>query len=81
MLKVLEQEGRSDVIFDMNSQCDKPGYGYQLKQGATSLTESWAALKTASHNHCMLGHLMEWFYGGIGGIRIDKKKLHLRNLC
>lgn len=75
LLKVLEQEGRSDVIFDMNSQCDKPGYGYQLKQGATSLTESWAALKTASHNHCMLGHLMEWFYGGIGGIRIDKKEV------
>lgn len=69
LLKVLEREGASDVIYDMNSQSDKPGYGYQLEQGATSLTESWAALKTASHNHCMLGHLMEWFYRGIGGIR------------
>lgn len=75
LLRVLEKEGASDVIYDMNSQSDKPGYGYQLKQGATSLTESWAALKTASHNHCMLGHLMEWFYGGIGGIRQDKESV------
>lgn len=69
LLRTLRQEGASDVIFDMNSQSEKPGYGYQLRQGATSLTESWSALKTASHNHCMLGHIMEWFYGGIGGIR------------
>lgn len=75
LLRVLESESASDVIFDMNSQSDKPGYGYQLKQGATSLTESWAALKTASHNHCMLGHLAEWFYSGIGGIRADKNSV------
>lgn len=75
LLKVLEKEGRADVIFDMNSKCDRPGYGYQLRQGATSLTESWAALKTASHNHCMLGHLMEWFYGGLGGIKMDKNEV------
>lgn len=80
LLRVLESEGASDIIFDMNSQSDKPGYGYQLKQGATSLTESWAALKTASHNHCMLGHLMEWFYGGIGGIRNDKESVAFKKI-
>lgn len=80
LLRVLETEGASDVIYDMNSQSDKPGYGYQLKQGATSLTESWAALKTASHNHCMLGHLMEWFYGGIGGIRKDKEVVAFKKI-
>lgn len=69
LLRTLQKEGASDVIFDMNSQSEKPGYGYQLRQGATSLTESWSALRTASHNHCMLGHIMEWFYGGLGGIR------------
>jgi hypothetical protein len=26
------------------------------------------ALPTNSHNHFMLGHLMEWFYNGLGGI-------------
>jgi hypothetical protein len=52
----------------MNNRSDRPGYGYQLKQGATALTESWAALKNVSNNHMMLGHLMEWFYSGLGGI-------------
>lgn len=72
VLKVLEDAGRSDVIFDMNSRSDVPGYGMQLAKGATALTESWAALPTVSNNHFMLGHLMEWFYTGIGGIRQDE---------
>jgi len=53
----------------MNSRSDVPGYGFQLSKGATSLTESWAGLKDVSNNHMMLGHLMEWFFSGIGGIR------------
>src|SRR5258708_5548250 len=52
----------------MNNRSDVPGYGYQLKKGATALTESWDALPTSSNNHMMLGHLMEWFYSGLGGI-------------
>jgi alpha-L-rhamnosidase len=69
VLRVLEDAGKSDVIFDMNSRSDVPGYGMQLAKGATALTESWAALPTVSNNHFMLGHLMEWLYSGIGGIR------------
>jgi hypothetical protein len=69
LLRTLEQEGYSQLIFEMNSRSDVPGYGYQLSKGATALTESWAALKYVSNNHMMLGHLMEWFYSGIGGIR------------
>ncbi len=69
LLRALEDAGRSDVIFDMNSRSDVPGYGYQLARGATALTESWAALPTVSNDHFMLGHIMEWFYGGLAGIR------------
>jgi hypothetical protein len=69
LLRALEDAGQSQLIFDMNSKTDVPGYGYQLSKGATSLTESWAALKYVSNDHMMLGHLMEWFYSGIGGIR------------
>jgi len=69
LLRVLEQEGYSQVIYEMNARSDVPGYGFQLARGATALTESWAALRDVSNNHMMLGHLMEWFYSGIGGIR------------
>lgn len=69
LLRVLEDAGRSDVINNMNNRSDVPGYGYQLAAGATALTESWQGADNASNNHFMLGHLMEWFYSGLGGIR------------
>lgn len=72
LLKVLETSGRSDLIFKMNARVDVPGYGYQLAKGATALTESWMASPLVSNNHLMLGHLMEWFYGGLVGIQQDK---------
>lgn len=68
LVQVLSENGRSDILYNMNNRSDIPGYGYQLKKGATALTESWAALTTGSNNHMMLGHLMEWFYSGLGGI-------------
>ena len=48
VLRALEDAGRSDVIFEMNSRDDVPGYGYQLKHGATALTESWQAYESVS---------------------------------
>jgi hypothetical protein len=71
LLRALGDAGRSDVIFDMNSRSDRPGYGYILDKGATALTEAWDARDTSSHNHFMLGHLMEWFYSDLAGIRPD----------
>ena len=71
LLRALADGGRSDVIFAMNNQSEKPGYGYQLKQGATSLTEAWDARRDSSQNHFMLGQIMEWFYGDLLGIAPD----------
>ena len=69
VVQTLQQNGRSDVIYKMNHNPDIPGYAWQLKKGATALTESWQAYDDVSNNHLMLGHLMEWLYGGLGGIR------------
>jgi hypothetical protein len=80
LLRVLEDAGRSDVIYDMNSRTDVPGYGYQLEKGATSLTESWQALPTVSNNHLMLGHLMEWFYSGLCGIHQQDNSIAFKNI-
>ena len=68
LVKALQDGGAGDLLFEMNARDDVPGYGYQLKKGATALTESWQALERVSNNHLMLGHIMEWFYGGLGGI-------------
>jgi alpha-L-rhamnosidase len=69
LLLALSEEGRSDVVYEMNNQSDRPGYGYQLKMGATSLTEAWNAGRSSSQNHFMLGQIEEWFYRGLGGIQ------------
>jgi hypothetical protein len=79
-LRVLENEGASDVIFTINNRDDVPGYGYQLAKGATALTESWAAMPHASHNHFMLGHLMEWLYSGLAGIRQSEQSIAFRQI-
>lgn len=75
LLCVLHDAGRDDVIFDMNSRSDVPGYGYQLAKGATALTESWAAREENSNNHFMLGHILEWFYRGVLGIDQSEKSI------
>jgi alpha-L-rhamnosidase len=80
LLKVLHEEGRSDVIYDMNSNVNVPGYGYQLAKGATALTESWAALPSVSNNHFMLGHIMEWFYEGLAGISQSESSIAYKDI-
>jgi hypothetical protein len=80
LLRVLESEGASETIFTINNRNDVPGYGFQLAKGATALTESWAALRYVSNNHCMLGHLMEWFYSGLAGIRQSESSVAYREI-
>jgi len=73
LLRALAENGRSDVIFDMNNQSERPGYGYQLKMGATSLTEKWDAGvgSFGSQDHFMLGQINEWFFHDLAGIASD----------
>jgi hypothetical protein len=68
LVQALTEGGYHDLLYQMINRDDVPGYGYQLKMGATALTESWQALPNVSNNHLMLGHVMEWFYAGVGGI-------------
>ena len=71
LLRALAKGGRSDVIFAMINQTDKPGYGFQLNYGATSLPEDWDYQPGNSQNHFMLGHINEWFYHDLAGIQCD----------
>jgi alpha-L-rhamnosidase len=78
LLRALADGGRSDVIFDMNSRSDRPGYGYILNTGATALTEGWDG--SASQDHFMLGHIMEWFYGDLAGIGLDPDSVGFKKI-
>ena len=80
LVETLASNGKSQLLFDMNARNDVPGYGFQLAKGATSLTESWAANEISSNNHLMLGHLMEWFYTGLGGISQQEKSFGFKEI-
>lgn len=73
VMAALTKYGRSDVICDMMLVTDRPGYGYQVKCGATTLSEEWDGPDPerphASQNHFMLGSGEEWFYAGLAGIQ------------
>jgi hypothetical protein len=74
VIAALIKYGRSDIINAMTNVTDKPGYGYQVKCGATTLTEEWDGPQPdrphGSQNHYMLGGVEEWFYGGLAGIEL-----------
>jgi len=80
LVEALHAGGVSWLLFDMNYRDDVPGYGFQLKKGATTLTESWPALEEVSNNHLMLGHIMEWFYYGISGISQAENSVGYKNI-
>jgi hypothetical protein len=80
LVEALTNGGKSQLLFEMNARDDVPGYGFQLKKGATALTESWAALENVSNNHLMLGHLMDWFYAGLGGIGQTNKSVAYKEI-
>lgn len=71
----------SEILYRMINRDDVPGYGFQLRKGATALTESWAALEEVSNNHLMLGHVMEWFYTSLLGIRDTPDSIASSEIC
>ena len=71
LIRALAQAGRSDVLHKVYSRAGLGSYGGILAKGLTSLPETWDAMMDGyqSLNHAMLGHVMEWLYGYVAGIR------------
>jgi len=70
LLDVLSQFDRQDVALKIILQESYPGWGYMLKEGATTLWERWEKLTGPgmnSHNHIMFGSVDAWFYKNLAG--------------
>lgn len=70
-IRALAEGNRNDVLHRVYSRTDRGSYGYMVNQGFTTLPESWDARPGTANsmNHFMLGHLMEWHYAYVAGIR------------
>ena len=70
-IRALAEAGRSDVLHRVYAREGLGSYGGILRKELTAMPETWDAMMDGSQslNHCMLGHVMEWFYGYVAGIR------------
>jgi hypothetical protein len=71
LIRTLARNGRHELLYTMFNHDDAPGYGFQLKCGATTLTEQWDPRQGSSWNHFMMGQIDEWFFQALAGIEID----------
>ena len=72
LFEVLTNCGHPEIAYKMITQKSYPGYGYMIKEGATTLWERWEKLESSgmnSHNHIMLGSVDTWFYNTLVGIK------------
>ncbi|MAT73225.1 MAG: hypothetical protein CMJ58_27385 [Planctomycetaceae bacterium] len=71
LIRALATAGRSDVLHRVYDRGGPGTYAGVAAKGLTSLPETWDARMDGyqSLNHCMLGHVIEWLYGYVGGIR------------
>lgn len=70
MFEELSRAGEIDLAYAVATQRDFPGWGWMLKNGATTLWEHWASSdNTFSHNHPMFGSISQWMIQWLGGIQ------------
>lgn len=69
LIQTLALNGEHELIYKMFNHEEAPGYGFQLKFGATTLTEQWDPRQGSSWNHFMMGQIDEWFFNSLVGIR------------
>lgn len=70
-VRALAEGARGDMLHRVYAREERGGYGYMVKSGLTTLPESWDAKPGTgnSMNHFMLGHLVEWHFAYVAGIR------------
>lgn len=69
LIQTLARNDQHELIYKMFNHEEAPGYGFQLKFGATTLTEQWDPRQGSSWNHFMMGQIDEWFFNSLVGIR------------
>ena len=80
LLPVLSETGHLDVAYRLLLNDTFPSWGYQIKNGATTMWEHWDSIKPDgsfqdpsmnSFNHYAYGAVGDWMYKNIAGINHD----------
>ena len=73
ILNALSENGYAQLAYEIATRDSFPGWGWWIKNGATSLYENWPidAKSDISMNHIMFGEVSAWFFKALGGIQPD----------
>ena len=67
LFNTLDRYNRNDLAVKMMLGTNYPSFGYMIKNGATSLWETWEG--TGSKNHTGFSSCDSWFFYGLAGIK------------
>lgn len=73
-LRMLTKYGHVDKAYEIATKEDCPSWGWWIKQGFTTLAETWALspeFKDASVDHVFLGDVSAWYVNDLAGINFD----------
>jgi alpha-L-rhamnosidase len=83
LLPILTRFGHNDVAYRLLNNDTFPSWGYEIKNGATTIWERWDGWTTDkgfqdpgmnSFNHYAFGAVGEWMYHTVAGIDIDPER-------
>lgn len=82
LCRVLADNGYVETAYRLLLQEDTPGWLYQVKQGATTIWESWegntGSTGVASLNHYSKGAVVSWLMEGVCGIQVEAGRITVR---
>lgn len=68
IIQTASRYGMNDLICSFIMKPEYPSYYAFVKEGLTTLGEYWEE-NPRSHCHDMMGHIIEWYYNGLAGIK------------
>jgi len=76
LMRVLSDNGRPDVAYDLAVQTSYPSWGYMVEQGATTVWELWNGdhgdpLMNSGNHVMQIGDLLTWLHEYVAGIAPD----------
>jgi alpha-L-rhamnosidase len=70
ILDVLSKYGHADRVYQIVNSTEFPGWGFMIKNGATTQWETWKESDNIYSNcHPMFGSVSAWFYKWVAGVR------------
>ncbi len=68
IIQAAADHGMNDLIHEYITKPEHPSYYAFVLDGMTTLGEYWES-NPRSHCHDMMGHIIEWYYNSLAGIR------------